>query len=396
MNMSFITNWLSAGGNVAKSFSLGSDGSVKVTPGATELFAGRAVTLPVETSEDMAALLNRLTPRETISTGIIKGRAPFEKVRFATTAARRSDEIARSLDFMGWHDGAGWLLLDHDTGKAPQWWLDAVQAAGGVRALLGLVIPGFEKLGRVVRPSSSAGLMTAAGRVLIDSAACHVWIRISNVARSKDVLRHIALRLWALSFGGWIDIRKSGGLFEKGVVDLTVGSPERLVFCAPPVLSAGLARADAVVRWKDGETLDVAAFLATPVDGGPEKLAAAMQAAAIEGENIKGEWLAGQHARMTARGMSDDEAREAVAALLSGELDMDFELVTSNGQRVTVRQLVDGDRDRVSIADPFEGEEYGTNKATFLGSQEGRRVPCIVSHAHGMRRTFHFRWPACV
>ena len=99
----------------------------------------------------------------------------------------------------------------------------------------------------VWRASTSASLRdTANGRTFQGSGGAHVYVFLSDMSRSKEVLQRISDRLWLTGFG-WYWISAGHALLQRSLIDTSVGSPERLVFEGAPLIDPPLEQ-DAAPR----------------------------------------------------------------------------------------------------------------------------------------------------
>ena len=181
-----------------------------------------------------------------------------------------------------------------------------------------------------------------------------------QIPAALDALSHLA---W-LNDLGWIAFSKAGHLLVRSVVDATVGSPERLIFEASPLIGAGVAMDHIPATLSQS-----GAFLTPPVLTDEDRqrallfIAQAKHEAAPEAARIKDadrEDRAGTLAQRT--GVSIGRARKMVNEMMEGAtLADDFQIQTGSGDWITIGQILDAPDtwDKRGIPDPIEGIEYG-------------------------------------
>ena len=69
----------------------------------------------------------------------------------------------------------------------------------------------------------------------------HMFVRLKRAFDIQHALKALHSRCWLHGLGYHM-ISKSGQLLDRSIVDINVGSPERLIFTAPPLLGDGIVR----------------------------------------------------------------------------------------------------------------------------------------------------------
>jgi hypothetical protein len=211
------------------------------------------------------------------------------------------------------------------------------------------------------------------------------------VASAKDIERAGAVlfdRLWLAGYGRF-DISSAGTLMPRTLVDKAVWQSNRLDFAAPPVCIAPLEsrRPAPVALNNDAPALDLQ--LAIP-DLTPEEnneLGRLQQRAEAESRDkaaaIRHEWLRAKVAHLP-----EDEQEHARARLSrsldTGILSGDFILVSADGVRVTVDQILTEGKmwHEARFHDPFEEEHRDDPRiAVVYVNTDG--AANLYSHAHG-------------
>jgi hypothetical protein len=134
------------------------------------------------------------------------------------------------------------MLLDVDRKGVPQAVADRIDAAGGVVSLLTEVFPGLMKAARIERASTSAGISnTATGQTFAGSGRSHIYLLVADGADIPRALAALSDRLWLIGCG-WLIVGSAGQVLIRSIVDVSVGSPERLVFEGAPIIKPPLAQ----------------------------------------------------------------------------------------------------------------------------------------------------------
>lgn len=385
-----ITVFTSARAPLCKRFAL-QDGKINKTTLAT-LYEGQANVTPAPTAAALNAQLESLTHTQAVATGVLKRGATAE----ITTAAKAgAGKAVRGLKDFAFPKGQGWLLWDYDAKSMPPEVAARVNELGGPLAAFFHIWPEAKKAAHVIRPSSSDGI-NAPGIDAIRNDGLHGFFLVQDVAQSKSILETLEARAWNEGLA-WIALSASGAALQRSIVDTAVGSPERLIFEAPPILDAPITRQPRPAIVSEGEAiaapalpLEIAASARDTQDAAREAIkpkAAKVQSAFIDTR-------AAIEAQKT--GKTFAAARASIMQMMQGAtLADDHLLQMKSGAWVSVATLLDaGDKyDRLSMPDPVEGLEYGGDKATLLiRPRPGNPAekPRLVSHAHGIRTVYKF------
>jgi peptidoglycan hydrolase-like protein with peptidoglycan-binding domain len=377
---------------LTKRFTLQADGTIKKETLAN-LYAGLVEPVTAPDAATLAAILENLQPLQAIATGQPKAN---RTARITTKANAQPGEATRSLSAFAFNNGPGWALWDYDDKTMPPDIAQRVVDLGGPLEALFSIWPEARAGSYVVRPSSSDGV-TAPGCDAIQSAGLHGFFLVADVSDSKKILETLESRAWAAGLA-WITLGKAGHKLRRSIVDVSVGSPERLVFEAPPILVPPITRNPSPAIVHDG-----GGPLATPALP-PDLLslsthaeAEARHAITPEAKRVEARYIDTRASDLSKRtGQSIGTALQSIRQMMMGAtLSDDHLLQVKNGQWVRVGDLLDNPKknDRLSLPDPIEGLEYGGDKATLLikgrpGHPEDN--PRLVSHAHGVRTIYRF------
>jgi hypothetical protein len=242
--------------------------------------------------QSYATLINSLSSQEFICLGTIKEAfkpRQDEKVRvvsrriYASLADKKGD-ITRTLDYFEFSACVGPMLLDIDFKGMPA----DVRLKGKPWDIPVSLFPMLENAAWVERSSTSSGVYDAkTGKSYERSGGSHIYPIVQDARDIPRVIEVVFDTLWANGFG-WSLISKSGAVLTRGLIDASVGSPERPIFEGAPAVMPPLAqdksrRATAV----DGSILDTrAAFPDLTAQAasrtGPRRVAGAAEAGSRE------------------------------------------------------------------------------------------------------------------
>jgi hypothetical protein len=301
--------------------------------------------------------------------------------------------IARSQEFLEFPKGEpGLFLFDLDTKGQPDEVRRRVEGNGGPWLTLTKVLTKLEDAARIERKSTSSCLRnTETGDEFEGSGGRHIYGLARDGADIPRFIRDAHARLWLAGYGYGM-VSKAGSFLPRSLIDASVGTPERLVFEAPPIVEAPLkqdleARKAIVCAGATVDTWTCAPPLSLTEK---KKLKELVDA---ERESLKPEmakarelWIAEQVKKLIDKGTPEDEARARVERMLDEkELTGAFELVFADpalGSVTVADVLADPDKyvDQ-NLADPFEGVEYGRTTAILRRRRDGSLW--ISSFAHG-------------
>ena len=272
------------GGRCSKRLYLDSDGKLRSDGTLCKIASGTAKRVLVPDGPDLldriAALVGGCKPSEALVLGDLKLKE--DEVEILSTGQLRANGaspgkglvpkgggtpmVARSLDSLEFKVGVpGLCLIDLDTKQAPKA-VSEMLADKGPEGMLRALCPELAEVGLIVRGSTSSGLTNSAnGQTYEAGLGAHVYLVLKDVSDMKRVLNILSERAWLRGWG-WHIISTSGVLLERSVVDVSVASPERLVFEGAPQVDAPLVQSarDAVVHLGTVNVFDSRAFAAGP------------------------------------------------------------------------------------------------------------------------------------
>jgi hypothetical protein len=337
----------------------------------------------------LAALILDLGSHE----ALVLGDHVAEPDRVEITKAERADpskgRYGRTLETFRFRDGEpAVLLLDYDQKGISDSARALIESSGGFEGAITSLIPTYPTLARVTRASTSAGLRNEeTGENFPGNGGQHVYLFAQNGADIPRFLKDLQKRAW-LNGLGWILVAGRGALLTRSIVDVTVGSPERLVFEGPPSILAPLAQDQDARRpvAHEGEILDTAAACPplTPEEerGYAELVEAAKREKKPEVDTAKEQAAASISSRS---GIDLEKARAIVAASTQGQLwswDVLHFDDESLGEVPVADVLADPERFHgETLADPLEGRNYGRSKGKLFWNAHNSVI--VNSFAHG-------------
>jgi hypothetical protein len=378
---------------MTKTIRLGENGRVEADGAAGWMSSGSAARARYEGTAPaawLAGLLDAMPSHRALAIGRLRDGLDE---RVAVVVKGREDgrtTVARTRDHLAFADGPGPLLLDHDRKGMPAAVAGQLAAVGGFEGALAQLIPGYDALARVARASTSAGLhRTDTGERFPGSGGQHVYLFLADQSDARRALEVLHQRAWLAGFG-WLTLSGAGQVLERSLVDVAVGSPERLVFEGAPLLQAPLAQDTHARRAvpREGRLLDSRAALPdlTLEEAARfRRLLDEAHAAIKPQEAIARAAHVERRARAIAErsGLDLDEARKQVQAAYRGELRADVLLPFDRLGEVPVRDVL-ANPERYAdetLADPMEGIAYGRGKAKLFVNPDGSIL--VHSFAHG-------------
>ena len=379
---------------MGKRFFLDDDGQLQKQ--ANGLFSKGYVTVQnASNAQELAELAQNLTPQDALCLGQPRGVNALGTAPVTTRQAQQAlvhssvPILSRTKDDFSFGQGEGWLLLDYDTKGLSEAVFSRIEQLGGIMNALHHVWPELENSDFVVRPSSSAGVHII-GDPAPSVSGFHMFVRLKRAADIPQALKTLHSRCWLHGLGYHM-ISKSGHLLDRSIVDITVGSPERLIFTAPPVLGEGIVREHQYGAVHQGVEMlcPKAPFgaqwsCARDIDRQRSQPDAAKQRSIYLRKSIED--------RQASHGGSYAAAETIVLNRVEGRQLLDDDVLhLPSGATVTVGDILDQIKlgERISCADPIEGREYNSTAAAVLW-EPPHKFPALISHAHGELTRYSF------
>jgi hypothetical protein len=384
-------------GILTKKIALGEDGKPKSDGSGCRLIVGMARRNRMNGGDPAGALagyLNGMDSRTALALGSMSDAVDQEcrvvsRKRLANYADDGAPTITRTLDNFAFASGPGWALIDHDTKGTPAAVADKLAELGGPEGALRHLIPGFDQIARVARASTSSGLAHAeTGEQFSGSGGRHDYLLLQDQRDAPRMLKALHRRAWRAGLG-WCMVGTAGQVLERSIVDVSVGSPERLVFEGAPVVVAPLVQDHArraATASPATAALDSREAIPDPTaaeEAEYQRLVAAERARlkpAAMAEQKK--WIAREGAKLGPDGeriVKAALARRTLSGLWSLQFDDDDLGVVTVDAIMADPARYDGE----TLADPIDGIEYGRGKARLFLNDDGTII--CNSFAHGGR-----------
>jgi putative DNA primase/helicase len=386
-----ITLFQKSGGPLTKRIALRDSGIVNDSS-ACRMANGTARRVRIDRVQTLAHLINNFTSSEAYALGRIKDEHP-DRVHVVTfdklNGALDPTVIARTLDYLVFKESEpGFALLDVDLKGMPEDTARRFEKCCPWGALCE-VLPELETVAFVERASTSSGLRNReTGECFAGSGGCHIVVPVLDAADIPRFLSDFHERCW-LKGWGWGMVSAAGLFLERAIIDKACGSPERLIFEGPPIIAPPLEQTGRNAIAHDGSVLDTR--LCSPLTDDEKvelrKLKANEECRLLpERQAARAKWSAEHVARLKANGMSEAAARGRVDRWLdrqelSGDFPLPFDDPNITGTTVAdVLAAPDGYINK-TLSDPFEGPDYGRDKAKLYRRPDGSLF--IKSFAHG-------------
>jgi len=302
----------------------------------------------------------------------------------------------RSKNQMAYPSGPGVGLLDHDKPRD--------NAVGSEKALKAYsraeLLTVMEELDQefktshiVSTPSTSSCIYDKDGNELRgEGTGSHNYYYPKDALLIPDYLERLGEHAWLKGYGRY-EISRSGGRLPRTIIDLMVGSPERLDFVAGAVCKNGLTQKLPEPTVREGTLHDCSKLHALTdeekrkVKGAQEKLKADIADAVDE---VKAKYKGEEVNKLVDTGMDTETAERVVRSRLSQLLHDSDVLYLADGTKLTAKELLDNGKkhDRKTLGDPLEPEYDNGSKTKAKFYWNGGNAK-INSFAHG-KHTYKF------
>lgn len=381
-------------GALTKQFSLAPDGSITKS-GQPNFIKGTAERIALSSLSELPDVLDGLDSSECIATGVFDDETCAIVPKGAsTTDAEGRPTRHRTKDAMS-QPSPGLVLFDYDVDEL----MPATFKCESPQALfekLSAAIPPLAGVGYVGAGSCSSGVYSPDTGETYRGGGFHLYIVYAggDLAVLKEYLE---VKLWCAGLG-YISLARNGARLKRTILDLSVLSPERLIYEAAPMLLEGLARNPREWSQQAGAALGSdLSITENERKACAEAIAQAMSQPEIMRLSDE-RYVTHRKAKIAAlvelKNISEKEAEERIPHLFGDEresrsliLSLD-DVVEFRGEHITVSELLDNGRDYdgASMPDPVEGRAYGNTTAIFYFN--GGRKPCICSLAHGQKTIY--------
>jgi P4 family phage/plasmid primase-like protien len=230
-------------GHLTKVISLDETGKGIIKDGSfCRMSRGTARRMEASSLSEAAGIIQNLARNEAITLGVFADNAPKAEIASKTMVREglRTRTKGGPEGFIFQPGRPALLLIDIDLDGQLEGYDGTVESGWN---WLTTLCPWLKGVGYIGRPSTSSGIFLDDHR--LDNprkAGLHIYLVVQNGEEVPVILQRIDDELW-LKRSGHIKISASGQRLFRTPVDATVGSPERLVFEAPPILTDRLTQA---------------------------------------------------------------------------------------------------------------------------------------------------------
>lgn len=350
------------------------------------LSQGQAQRVAVADLIGLKSHLDTLTSAQAVTWGITKD----DFVALCTqedTKSQQTGAIARTRENFKFQAAPGLMMLDHD--GLPDGELSPLQ----FRDRLIAAAPALAYAPMLWRPSASAGCVSPDGSILSGLTRHRMYIPVVDATLIPEAGKALEALLWAMAGAGWCDIGVAGQRLPRSLVDVSVWQPERLDFAGPPVLEDGVTRSgvDGVIYGDPTAQFNLRLLIDSATPSIKKQAQAGLKAARVavaeKCDAARRNWVTDKAPALAQRrGIKLAQAtnvleRAAVHQVLMG----DFELTCSDGQVVTVAQLLDNMNrwHNIRFADPLDPD---ADKRVAVARLLNGTRPDLFSHRHGGMR----------
>ena len=305
------------------------------------LSRGQAQRVVVADLHDLKLHLEALTVAQAVTWGVTKEDA-VEVCTQGDTDAQEAGAIARTRENFKFRAAPGLMMLDHDglpDGELSplQFWDRLIAAA-----------PALANAPMLWRPSASAGCMGPHGGILSGLTRHRLYIPVADATLIPEAGKALEALLWATPGAVWCEVGGAGQRLPRCLVDVSVWQPERLDFAGPSVLVDGVTRAgvEGVIYGDATAQFDLHLLINAATSSIKKQAQAALKAARAavteKCETARRLWVAEKAPALAqSRGIKLAQATNVLERAVVHQVLMgDFELTCSDGQVVTVSQLL--------------------------------------------------------
>jgi hypothetical protein len=390
----FVTLFTKAEGSLSKRIEL-KDGAPVSDGSQCKMSEGSAQVVRAPNASSLAEYINAASSSMALALGTLKGAPVGESVPIVAKVRLNGPGVfARSLEYMAFEQGReAWGLFDFDRKGMPAAVAERLRAVGGFEAALARVLPQIPKTARVIRPSTSSGLINAVtGERYAGTGGAHLYPLVEDGTDIRRFVTNLFERLWLAGFG-WVTVSACGALLVRSIVDVSVASPERLIFEGAPTLGPGLEQ-DVAARTAlafEGDPLATKKACSDLTAGEQAELRMLIDTAkaekAREARIVRERWIDETAPRIADKtGKPLEIVRRELGNSFAGYLFPDFPLEFDDSGEGRVDDIL-ADPERfigATLRDPHEPSTQGRNCAIVQRRRDGRLT--IFSFAHGRMR----------
>jgi hypothetical protein len=340
---------------------------------AGNIYDADAKTISIDLAE-LPNLLDSISDNQALILGTSKY-TPCKLIT-ADSKAKGVEGITRTKENYSFSDKPAFMLLDIDFKQYPNPDVDVVSM------LLQVAKGGF---GYVMRGSTTSNIVTPDGIPLEGGNGCHIYVQVKKGTNIPLMLEVINQRLILAGYG-FVFISQAGTAEVRTPVDVKVGSPERVIYEASPILLPGY-RQHRECEFVAGGMFMITRLSETQLKAMEQIKVQLLEDARPQIDAKKKEW-------QQARGLTEKQVKEI---LDRKTLPVDFVISNNDNSTFTVDDVW---RDPASyhkkdIRDPIE-PEYGKSKAKiYVNRLDDGPIDSIVicSMAHGGDNSYRLLEP---
>lgn len=235
---------------LTKKFSLDNEGIIQ-KESQPVFHKGQAETVSIKKLSDIESIIQSLKPSECISTGNFDVSSCNIVTKYNSKDDDKENGIRnRSKEHMQ-QPNCGLTLFDYDPDPyMPKEFLS--NSAEEVMAKMVKAVPELAGIGYSATGSSSNGIYKSKTKEpYAGGGGMHIYVVIKDISL-EEFKQFLKVRLWKAGLG-YISFARNGAMLERTLIDLSVLSPERLIFEASPVLGEGISQKGRVWTHVDGE-----------------------------------------------------------------------------------------------------------------------------------------------
>ncbi len=375
------------------------DGALCKDGSGCRMNRGKVERCSICSMSELAYLLQSLGLNQAVSLGVTDS----DSVKTITTRDKETgDVISRTKKHIRFRPNEpAFMLFDHDHSRDNAVFADA-KAGKGYRPeilieIIADLFPQIQNVSWLMRPSTSACIYDRNGNLLKgEGSGFHIYLPVKD---GSDIPRFIEVMGKRLILAGYgrIEFSRSGQILVRTLVDLLVGSPERLVFEAGALCEDGLVQRLPMPRINEGKVLDTHLLPSLSVNesqqyedivNGLKTLARPAQ------ENISAQYIATESEKLVVTQSCSHAAAEKIVRnrQLLQLADDDFLFFQHASGPVSVQDMLNKGStfNNRCLADPLEPEYDGNNKGKAIFYWNNDKNPIIKSFAHG-ERIYSFR-----
>lgn len=372
-------------GQLSKSFTLLADGNLQKEK-AGQLIEGVFEVLSFGSVKEFANFLPNLKKNEALCYG--RPASDLGTIKSKKYKAKTKDHFAitRSRECFDWPKGKAVFFGDYDPAPGT---IELTPQEVQLRLIE--VIPELVNAPMVLWHSASSHIYhKQTGEALKGAGGVRIYIMVAD---GRDIPRFgqvLFERLWLKGFGFYM-CSKSGQLLSRSLLDASVWQPERLDFAA----GASIAENELIEQRRPLPEIinpDAEAFITSSIpDLSHEEKERLEYIRNNAREAMRSEQCVNQEKWIDEQleGIAGEKDREykrffLEKAILQQKLFADYELITKDGTRVTVGEILDNTDKwhNQYLKDPLEPDYNGGSNVSWLNLKSGRKS-YLYSHAHG-------------